>query len=109
MRFFVVLLFFVTVLLSQSCGSDNKGSEEKKQASSGYAIFKKHCVTCHGADGRMGLNGAKPIPDSKMSLEERITHISNGKGTMQPYKGILSAEQIKAVAEYTFEVGKEKQ
>ena len=52
----------------------------------------------------MGLNGAKPIPESKMTLEERITHITNGKGAMQPYKGILKPEEIKAVAEYTFQL-----
>jgi len=70
----------------------------------GFQIYKQHCVTCHGDNGKMGLNGAKPLPESKMTLEERITHISNGKGAMQPYKGILSPEEIKAVAEYTFQL-----
>jgi mono/diheme cytochrome c family protein len=56
----------------------------------------------------MGLNGAKSIPESQLNLEDRIKHITNGKGAMQPYKGVLTVEEIKAVAAYSFEVGKEK-
>ena len=96
--------FIVFTLLINACSSNKKEEAKAEEAISGYNIFKKHCINCHGADGKMGLNGAKPIPESKMTLEERITHITNGKGAMQPYKGILKPEEIKAVAEYTFEL-----
>jgi cytochrome c6 len=96
------IIFFkllITILI-YSC-SPKKADDNKTKSVSGFTVFKKHCVNCHGNDGRMGLNGAKPLPDSKMTLEERITHINNGKGAMQPYKGVLSPAEIKAVAEYT--------
>jgi mono/diheme cytochrome c family protein len=38
---------------------------------------------------------------SELSIEERITVITNGRNGMAAYKGILSEEQIKLVAEYT--------
>ncbi len=97
-------LIFTSIILSviiSGC-TPKKKDNDKKEVVSGFSVFKKHCVNCHGNDGKMGLNGAKPLPDSKMTLEERITHINNGKGAMQPYKGILSPAEIKAVAEYTF-------
>ncbi len=106
MRLFIALLLFVIVLPFYKCGGD-KGNI-KNDGPSGYAVFKKHCVSCHGVDGRMGLNGAKPIPESVLTLEDRIKHITNGKGAMQPYKGVLTTAEIAAVADYSFKVGKEK-
>lgn len=41
------------------------------------------------------------LPDSRLSVEERVLLITHGKGTMMPYKGILSKEEIRQVAEYT--------
>lgn len=102
-KYFAIAVLFFSLT---GCGQNNK--EVKKEAPSGFLLFKKHCVSCHGVDGRMGLNGAKAIPESTLSLEDRIKHITNGKGVMQPYRGVLSEAEIKAVAEYTFEVGKEK-
>lgn len=108
MKKIVVLSIFTLAFVLYNCAGQGNKQAEKTEAPSGYAIYKKNCVTCHGADGRMGLNGAKPLPDSKMSLEERIKHINTGKGAMQPYKGILSEDAIKAVAAYTMTLGKEQ-
>jgi mono/diheme cytochrome c family protein len=36
----------------------------------------------------------------KLSVDEIVAVITNGKGKMQPYKGKLTDEQIKAVAEF---------
>ena len=41
------------------------------------------------------------IPESKLDLQERIALITNGKGSMMPYKDILSKDEIARVAEYT--------
>ena len=106
MKLFIVFAIFLTSVLMFNCSSDKTEKAEKKV--SGFAVFKKHCVSCHGVDGRMGLNGAKSIPESALNLEDRIKHITNGKGAMQPYKGVLTEAEIKAVAAYTFDVGKEK-
>ena len=67
----------------------------------GFQVFKKNCKTCHGADGSLGLNGAKDLRVSTLSIEQRIETITHGKGVMTAFETILSPEEIKAVAEYT--------
>ncbi len=66
------------------------------------SLYKTHCRICHGIDGKLGINGAKDLTQSKMTLDERINNITNGKGTMTAFKGLLSKDEIKALAEYTF-------
>jgi len=105
MKFLSIIVLLILISISIACGAKKEKGPKKV---SGYSVFKVHCVSCHGVDGRMGLNGAKSIPDSKLNLEDRIKHITNGKGAMQPYKGVLTEAEIKAVAAYSFEVGNEK-
>lgn len=67
----------------------------------GMAIFRQYCVVCHGADGKLALNGAKDLTVSTLTLEERVNTITNGKKLMTPFNEVLTQEEIKAVAEYT--------
>lgn len=103
---FVCLLLFIGL----ACGS----AEERIQRSAasapnasvasspdGMAVFRKYCVTCHGADGKLGLNGAKDLTACILPLEERINVITYGRKVMTPFNEVLTAEEIKAVAEYT--------
>ena len=99
-----ILLFFFA-----SCGSteeDPKRNAALKSADTalvpdGMAVFRQKCVTSHGADGKLGLNGAKDLSQSILPLEERINIITHGKKLMTPFGTLLSPEEIKAVAEYT--------
>lgn len=86
------------------CSSDDTKSTSKSTASNepnGETIFKKNCVLCHGADGRLEFNGAKDLTKSVVPLDVRIQQITNGKGLMTPFNGILSEKEIRVVAEYT--------
>lgn len=86
-------------------GNSNSG---KSMVSKGEKIFKTNCITCHGIDGRLKLNGAKELPLSTLTVDERITVITNGRKLMTPFKGILTEKQIKAVAEYTMKFSDDK-
>ncbi|HAD15081.1 MAG TPA: cytochrome C [Saprospirales bacterium] len=70
----------------------------------GQSVFRERCVVCHGADGKLGLNGAKDLTQSALSLEERIEIITNGKKLMTPFGTVLSADEINAVAAYTLTI-----
>ncbi|MDO8368311.1 MAG: cytochrome c [Saprospiraceae bacterium] len=106
-----IKIFWGILLFAASCGSE--GDDQKRNAAAlgktsdstlkpdGMAVFRQKCVTCHGADGALGLNGAKDFSQSVLTLEERINIITNGKKLMTPFGTILSPEEIKAVAEYT--------
>jgi cytochrome c6 len=63
--------------------------------------LKRIALFVHGADGKLGINGAKDITVSKLTLEEREAQIKKGKNTMTPFEGVFSETQIKSVAAYT--------
>lgn len=81
--------------------SCENGNSDKKHPKSGQSIFKQYCVLCHGANGKLGVNGAKDLTASPLALDERIQVITYGRNNMTPYKGLLTDEEIRAVAEYT--------
>jgi cytochrome c6 len=93
----ILLIFLALLYACASCGTPH--APEKV---SGADLFKKHCVLCHGATGTLGLNGARDLSKSKLSREQRIEIVSNGKAAMPVFRQILSQDEIEAVAEYTF-------
>lgn len=68
--------------------------------SNGHDIFMNNCATCHGEDGELALMGSPYLSGSTIDLNTRIEIIKKGKGAMVGFEGILSDEQIRAVAEY---------
>ena len=96
-------LFFSALfagLILACAGKDNSKSKDNEPID-GAIVYKKYCVMCHGVDGKLGLNGSKDITVSTLSKEERMVLITTGKNTMTPFGGILSPEEIEAVAEHT--------
>ena len=72
----------------------------------GERIYKVRCITCHGANGDMGANGAANLQHSVLAVSERVQVITHGRKTMNAFKNILKPEEIKAVAEYTMTLSK---
>lgn len=95
-KIFVTLLL-LAIIIACSGNDASRGTS----AVDGEAIYKKYCTLCHGVNGKLGLNGSKDITISKLTEPERIVQITKGKNTMTPYEGILSPEEIKAVAAYS--------
>lgn len=108
-------IFALLIAGITSCGNSNKppyeinprSTEDNKQNThtnstlTGAELYSQKCTACHGEDGNLGVAGAKKIPESVMSLEERQNIITNGKTTMPAFKDQLSSEEIKKVAEFT--------
>ena len=74
--------------------------------SDGRSDYTAQCARCHGADGRSQTakgrqTHADDLTKSTVSDEKGIRIITNGRGEMPGFKNSLSAEQIKAVMEYT--------
>ncbi len=95
------LVISILLIFVWACGSNENNNESGNAENVGAEVFKANCAICHGDDGRRGLTGAKMIPDSELSEKQRIMLITQGKGNMMPYRGLLSEEEIKAVAAYT--------
>ncbi|MEL6926428.1 MAG: cytochrome c, partial [Bacteroidota bacterium] len=91
-----------TVKVKQS----NKKKEKKEEGPSeavlaaGKTVFTTYCIVCHGADGKMGLNGAKDLTASELTRDEMITQVTKGKGAMAAYESILKPDEIEAVVDY---------
>ena len=64
---------------------------------------KAQCGTCHtlraaGSEGQIGPN----LDEIKPSIDQIIYVVTNGIGVMQSWEGILTKEEIEAVAYYVF-------
>ena len=71
----------------------------------GLEIFnnKAQCGVCHtlqavGSDGQIGPN----LDQLKPTIPQIIAVVSDGIGVMQAWEGILTYEEIEAVAYYVF-------
>ena len=67
--------------------------------------FESNCGSCHvladaGTSGTIGPN----LDESKPSLGKAIAQITNGGGGMPPFKGQLTQQQIRALAQYIVRV-----
>ncbi len=90
-----ILLFFILV--------NNSSADDKMKL--GLEIFnnKAQCGICHilqsaGSEGEIGPN----LDQLKPALSQVIYAVTNGIGVMQSWQGILSSEEIEAVAYYVF-------
>jgi mono/diheme cytochrome c family protein len=84
------------------CGGSSASDEPTPAAGGGGAkLFSDNCASCHtlkaaGASGKVGpdLDQLRPGP------ELVTTQVNNGGGAMPAFKGKLTDEQIKEIADY---------
>lgn len=77
--------------------------------SHGKAVYTTYCQVCHGAEGNLGLSGAKNLQVSQLSEQEVNYIIINGKGNMAAYEKVLSEQEVKAVTAYVITLRKQTQ
>jgi len=83
------------------------GSMSFAQAA-GEAVYKANCQSCHGSTGTPSPGiakamGVKPASDpemKKLSVDDEIAAVKNGKGKMKPFAGKLTDAQIKDAVTY---------
>ncbi len=71
--------------------------------SAGEATYKAKCQSCHGAAGTpnpamakmMNIKAASDPDIKKLTEDQMIDSVKNGKGKMQPFKDKLSDQEIK--------------
>ena len=95
------LSMYLKLILSLAVAFIVIACAESGPKADGSMVFKTHCQLCHGPDGKLGLNGAKDLSASPLTVDERVQVITKGRNTMLAYESMLSEDEIKAVAIYT--------
>jgi len=96
------LICFIVIISTSVLGDD--------KMKLGLDVYnnKAQCGTCHtlnaaGSEGQIGPN----LDDLKPQVPQTVIAVTNGIGVMPPWGGILSDEEIEAVASYIFESTKD--
>ncbi|GIP34758.1 cytochrome c [Paenibacillus sp. J2TS4] len=108
-------LFLITALAACGSKKDNAGTaspspgapsgEPGKQPATtvdAEALYKQHCLACHGAnlEGKLGGNTNLTKVGGKLSKEQIVTKIENGGNGMTAFKNTLNSDQINALADW---------
>ena len=64
----------------------------------GKSLYQANCALCHGADGKLGVSGAKDLTASVLDLAGIKEIIVHGKGAMAAAQ--VNDEEATAIAEY---------
>lgn len=95
----VLLLVVAGLGLATGCG----GGGSTAAPTSGAAIYRANCATCHGAAGQgfVGPALAGVVTTKYPDVADQIAVVTNGRGAMPAWGARLSAAQIRAVVDYT--------
>lgn len=100
----IFISFLGIVLLFASC-SESKvkrveeisvQEEEKKPFSleDAKSLYTMKCASCHGADGKLGMSGAKDLSKSKITDQQIMCMIQGGQNAMPAFKDIIPDHQL---------------
>ena len=96
--FKIILLVLLTIIFIPPVFADEK-------MTLGLKIYKDkaQCGTCHvlkaaESEGQIGPN----LDLIKPTIHQIVIAVTNGVGVMPPWEGILTTEEIEAVAYYVF-------
>lgn len=75
-------------------------AQDQAKIDAGESVYNTYCATCHG-DGLAG--SSRTFDLRKLRADERARFqksVTNGKGQMPPWNGVLSPEQIDQLWNY---------
>ncbi|WP_310394543.1 cytochrome c [Hymenobacter sp.] len=67
----------------------------------GQLLFQKNCARCHGANGKLGLNGAHDLTKSNLNAFGRTYLVTKGLGKMPAFGKTLTPAQVQQVVAYS--------
>ena len=91
----ILLIFFIFI--------NQAFSEDKTQL--GLEVYKNKasCGSCHTLQAAASIGEIGPnLDELKPQLAQIINAVTNGIGVMPPWEGVLTNEEIEAVAYYVF-------
>jgi polyvinyl alcohol dehydrogenase (cytochrome) len=67
---------------------------------SGEDVYGESCASCHGGSGEGGSGPSLVGVDERLTREEQLTIVREGRGDMPPWEGELTPEEIEAVVDH---------
>ena len=103
--FLAALVFAVFLFANEPGAPYEPGSAAKPGApASGAALFSANCARCHGSSGGGGigpkLSGGAVVDDFPDAAGE-VKVVTNGRGAMPSFHGVLTPAEIARVVEHT--------
>lgn len=104
-----LVLVLAPALIAGAHASTANTIAASESAASAAALFSRHCVKCHGRDGRAkGLKGkargTRNLTDgewqNRVSDERIFNSINNGKGRMPAFGKKLSEAEVDSLVQY---------
>lgn len=86
-------------LLPPLTAAPQTGASPAAASALGQGVYYDTCVVCHGEDGRGGHGGGPPL-DQVKDAALVIATVTDGRGQMPPLGGMLTPEQVRAVAAF---------
>lgn len=105
-----------TVVIGAALALTTGARTASAQAPDGQALFQQNCRKCHGATGTPTARMAEMYPELKpfsqmtgVSADSIVMLMVNGAGKeMKSFKDKLTADEMKAVAQYVLTLAKPK-
>jgi len=95
------IVAFIGFAALVSCFSSGEpGQNPGQEPINAEKIYGYKCALCHGNDGKAGIAGATDLSASRIALQDRIDVITGGRGSMMPFRDLLTQEEIEALAIY---------
>jgi polyvinyl alcohol dehydrogenase (cytochrome) len=85
--------------LGEDDGTGEPG-EGDQGAASGADVYRRSCAGCHGGSGEGASGPSLAGVEERLTREEHIAVVRDGQGSMPPWQGTLSPEEIEAVVDY---------
>jgi polyvinyl alcohol dehydrogenase (cytochrome) len=79
-------------------GTGDRGDDEG--TASGEDVYRQSCAGCHGGSGEGASGPSLAGVDDRLTRDEHIAVVRDGVGSMPPWEGTLSDEEIEAVVDY---------
>lgn len=96
---------FAAVLLLSACAQEIALPDDAdEELILGSDIYRASCARCHGADGGGGIGRSLRGVDQRLTVDEQIDVVLNGRNQMPRFSQTLTESDIEAVVRYQREI-----
>ena len=83
---------------------DTSQTTEGEAGDQGATVYRQRCAACHGGSGEGATGPSMVDVDDRLTRDEHITVVREGRGSMPAWDRTLTEEEIEAVVDYEREV-----